>query len=423
MTAMHRLASPWRPAALALFAAGCLQARADRLDDWIGEALDRNPDLAAGRAWAAMARTRIGMESSLMDPMAGVKWMRSENTDLLDPDMTEWSIEQSVPWPGKRGARARAAAAEADAADRAVEARAEALRARVVGAFWNLWSAQNRVQLVRESLEAVSRMEAAARARYATSAGGAQADVLRAEIEAARMRDALVTARREADAARVALNALCASPADTPRDALQAPPPLPAEPPDAARLLERAVARGPALRAAAARRDAAEARGQSARRESAPDLRFMVEARQSEGGAAIREYDTLIGLTLPWLWRGKYDAMRREAAQGLRMAEADASALEQETSARLAELCAAADAGLRGVRLYERDIGPRLRQLIEASLTAYRSGQGDFISVVDAVRQEVEARMQANEARASVGRTLAEIESMAGPDRGSAGTR
>lgn len=384
------------------------------IDDWVAEALSKNPSIAAARAAAEMSRSRVGMDGALMDPMAGVKWMRSENTDLLDPDMTEWSLEQTVPWPGKRGARARAAGAAADAADLAADEVAASVRARVTSAYWDLWNARRRTVLMNEALGAMVQMEEAARARYATADGAAQADVLRAGIEVAKMRNELETMRRMEVPAQAMVNALLAAPAATARETERDPPVLPGSAPDPSALLERALARGPSVLSAAARRTAAAARLETARRESAPDLRFMVEARQQEGSASIREYDTTIGITLPWLWRGKYSSLRREADADLRMAEADADAMRHETSSMLADLCVEADAAHRGVRLLEDEIAPRSRQLIDASLAAYRTGQGDFMAVIDAVKQDIQVRRDAADARASFGRAAARIEWLVG---------
>ncbi len=410
-----------------MIAASAWLAQAETLDDWLREAASGNPALAAAVRSAEAARARVGMAGALMDPMIGVKAMRADSTDPADYSMLEWMVEQTVPGPGKRGARAAASVAAADAADAETLDRLDGLRERVVSAYWDLWLMQRRAALMGEALDWMGQAVDAARARYATPAGMGEmsagaSDVLRAEIEQARMRNALETMRREVQTAQSAVNALLNAPPDHPRDALSMivePANLPLDPTD---LLAQAEERGATLRAARERIRAARASAQAARIESRPDFRFLVEARQPKDGGAITEYDTAIGFTFPWLWSGKYEAARRETGAMQAMAEADYTAMRNDMAVMIRELCARAETARRTIRLHEDEIGPKSRQLVVASLAAYRTARADFMTVVEGLRTEIQARTEYADARAGLGRAEAGLQRIAGGvSRGAAG--
>ena len=396
-------------------------APAETLDDWLREAADGNPSLAAAVRSAEAARARAGMAGALMDPMVGVKAMREDSNDLADYSMLEWMVEQTVPGPGKRGARAAASVAAADAAHAESLDRLDGVREQVVSAYWDLWLMQQRVALMHEALGWMGQAAEAARARYAVPAamGGmpvGSPDVLRAEIEQARMRNEVETMEREVQTSQAAVNALLNAPPDRPRDAVSmavAPVNLRWDP---THILELAEARGKGLNAARGRIDAARAGAEAARLESRPDFRFLVEARQPKDGGAIAEYDTTIGFTFPWLWSRKYEAARREAGAMRAMAEADYAAMRNEMAVMIRDLCTRAETARRTIRLYESDIGPKSRQLVETSLAAYRTGRADFMTVVEGLRTEIGARTEYATARSGLGRAEAGLMRIIGFD-------
>jgi outer membrane protein, heavy metal efflux system len=384
------------------------------LDDWIGQAVERNPRIAAAHAGWQSALQRVRQERSLADPMIGADLMRSGTTRFDDYNMTEWMISQPLPWFGKRGARAAAAALDAQAAGLEYVNAVRELRTGVASAFWDLWAAQNTLKTAEENLQYVEQFEQAARARYESQPSG-QMEVLRAQIERTRMSNDVQTLRAQTDTAASAVNALLDAPSSTPRNALDlAEPSLELElQPD--RLLSAARERDPALLALGRVVEARKKALRAARFEYAPELEFRINARQMRDSGNIEEYDTGVQMNIPWLWRGKYAGMIRAAESELRMAESERRDAENELAVRIRQLCSDADAAGRIARSFENDVLAKSRQLVEATRGAYQGGQATFFELNDALRALIENQREYFRAKADLGRSVAELQKLVAP--------
>ena len=99
----------------------------------VAEALEKSPALAAARAEVSAARERVAPAGALPDPMLSLSYENDGASISLGVEpMTRLSLmaEQPIPWPGKLGARAKLAAADAEV----VEARLARIRLSVEAA-------------------------------------------------------------------------------------------------------------------------------------------------------------------------------------------------------------------------------------------------------------------------------------------------
>ncbi len=226
-----------------VLAAGTLHAQeAPRLTlaEVYGSLAGGSPRIAAANAQVLAARARIGPASRWPDPSIQLSLMNRNlpGLGLQDPlGMNQIQVMQMVPVAGKVGLAVKAARADADAeAARAREVSWE-VRARAAMSFYDIYQADRSLQTMTESRRLLQEIVATAGTMYAAGQGR-QADVLRGQVDLARMDEEIIRMRamREGMAAR--LNSIRGLPAESP----VATPALPRFPDS---LPAREAARGP----------------------------------------------------------------------------------------------------------------------------------------------------------------------------------
>jgi outer membrane protein TolC len=207
-----------------------------------------------------------------------------------------------------------------------------------------------------------------------------QQDVLRAQVEVARMAEEITRMRQERVAAVARLNALLGREAMSRVGVLELPEPAGVLP-EVESLIARARDARPALRAGTERVAAAEASLRAARRELYPDLQVAVAYQARPAFEDMMSI--MIGVNLPLFAGSKQLAMRREMAAMRDMSQAELTSLRNETTARIIETRARAVRDQNLARLYRSSIVPQARAAVQASLASYRVGRVSFMQLVD----------------------------------------
>jgi outer membrane protein TolC len=324
------------------------------------------------------SEARPAIVSALSDPMI------SPSLDHLPFMMNgadySVTIEQQIPLSGIRGNRRASALAEVD------RLRAESRRTTLdvgleaVNAYLMLQERRRTTTLVNEQIAFARDVVNAANARYA-SGTAPQSDVLRAEVEVARLEAlgrALVSEVRGAEAM---LNTSLALDADTPVPPLTTFA-LPQTVPSWS-VIKSALTSRPELAAGRAEITRAEADVQVMRDMYKPMA--TVRTGPSYTMAEGRGWMAMVGLSLP-IWRGKLKAGVAEAQAMRSMAEADLRAMtrmiEGEAAVAVSRLQSARD---RQTAL-NTDVLPRARMAIEPAVASYAAGQLPLVSVIEAVQ-------------------------------------
>lgn len=348
------------------------------LGDVIRLAAERRDEIQAARARTRAGEARPAIVSALEDPMI------SPSLDHL-PFMwggadVSVTIEQRFPLSGIRTHRRVSALAEVD------RLRAETSRTtldvglQAANAFLMLQERRRTEALVAEQLTFARDVVTAANARYA-SGTARQSDVLRAEVEVARLEASARGLVSEVRAAEAMLNASLAIDTGRPVPSL-APVALTQPPPS-----------WPAIKTAlAARPELAAGRAEIARSDAEIDVmrdmyRPMATVRTGPSYTMTdgRGWMAMVGLSLP-IWRGKLRAGVAEAQAMRAMSIADLQAMtrmiEGDAAVAIQQLHAARD---RQVAL-TRDVLPRARMAIEPAVAGYTAGQLPLVSVIEAVQ-------------------------------------
>lgn len=388
-----------------------------RLDTVLEQVLRDNPRLAAMRAGAEAAALRRPAASTLPDPMLQLGVMNlglpDLSTDMPSSMAPSVQLMQMVPFPGKLSLLGDIAELDEARAATSVEEMEWEMRSMASAMFFEIHALDRRIEVMASTLALLHDFQQVAKAMY-VSGMGRQADVLRADVELARMDGEIrsMAAMRTAMAAR--LNGLRDLPADAPvpTPALGA---LPSRLPPGSTLVAWARESRPWLAEGRQAVEQARSRVSLARREIWPDLTVGVAygQRGSEMGTE-RMGSAMVGFSLPIFAGRRQHAMRDEALAMERMADAELGGRDAEVGARVEELLAEADRARTLAELYRTEILPEARAMVASALSSYRVGAVDFMTLVDAQMNVNRFEGEFHQLIADYGKTVAALESTVG---------
>ena len=348
------------------------------LGDVIRLASERRDEIQAARARVRAGEARPTIVSALQDPMI------SPSLDhlpfMLGGADVSVTLEQQIPLSGIRRNRRASALADVD------RLRAEANRVTLdvgvnaANAYLMLQERRRTAALVDEQMAFARDVVNAANARYA-SGTAPQSDVLRAEVEVARLRALQRSLTGEVRAAEAMLNTSLALDADVPVPAL-APFSL-TQPVPSWSELKPALASRPELAAGRAEILRAEADVQVMRDMFRPmaTIRTGPAYTMAEG----RGWMAMVGISLP-IWRDKLRAGVAEAQAMRAMSESDLRAMTRMIEGEAAVAVNRLQAARERQSALTSDVLPRARMAIEPAVAGYASGQLPLVSVIEAVQ-------------------------------------
>ena len=325
--------------------------------------------------------------------------LRQQSQRYPDPDMnidtssflhgegwreTIVSLQQRIPWHGKRGLAAdeadeRIAAARAD-----VETARLDLVLRVRESFYRLVTADRILDLNRQNLEAAQGIRQAVDARV-QAGDAAPFEELKAAVEVSRAESDVRQVQGEIDAERVVFNLLLGLPASE-ATTLQATDvgAAPGQMAELANLVEQADAAQPELQA---RRHAARAAGfaaERARLEPRPDIGVGPAFGNDQGQALV---GIGVSLRLPLWNRGRGLIAAAEADRDVALADAESAALS--VSSLVADAYGRYRSASRLKLLYEEGLLAQADSLVDMTYKSYEGGASGILDLLDARRTAI----------------------------------
>ena len=258
-----------------------------------------------------------------------------------------------------------------------------AVRSRAAALFYHIYSLDRRIEVMGETLLLLEDFQQVAKAMYG-SGTGRQADVLRADVEVARVDGDIRQMEAMRDGAAARLNAILDLPAETPVLSPELGP-LTLDVPDRAELQAWAREGRPILERARLGVDQARTRSELASRQIWPDFSLGVSYGQRDRGQGTeRMASAMIGFSLPIHAGSRQYAMRDETAALERVSSAELQGREAEVDARIGELLAELSRARTLATLYRDEVIPQARATTESAFSSYRVGAVDFMTLVDA---------------------------------------
>lgn len=373
-----------------------------RVDDVIQLARTRRAELVAARARASAAAERPAVVSALDDPQI---LSSLDHVPFMGGGVdASFAIEQSFPLSGIRGHRRRVADADAQRAVAEIDRVGLDVELDAAAAFWMLAETRDSAAILDEQHALADQMVRAATTRYATNTG-AQADVLRAQLEVARLDGERRALAAESRAAEAMLNASLARATDAPIPPLDTTVPGDG-PPLAAQLASSAIDARPELRAG--RAEIARSEAEVSVMESMSTPMAMVRTGPSYTMADGAGWMVMVGITVP-LWRDKLRAGVAEARAMSDMARAELEAMRRMVRGQAAASRERVIAARERYLALHDSIVPRAREAIASTLAAYAANQAPLVSTLEAAQALWSAERDLVMARTALGRAWAQL--------------
>ena len=368
-------------------------------------------------SWRAQTQ-RAPQAGALPEPrFTYVEYLESIQT-RTGPQDRSFALSQTFPWYGKRKLRASIEEARARAAWAKFLGAELALDRAIKNAYADYYYLGRSVEITRENIELLGRLESVARRRFAAGAAN-HSDLIRLQVETGRLEDRLKTEidRRRPLAAR--LNALLGrrheAPLDWPRSL-----PVTESSWDDAEISERLRENNAELLALAYESEGAAFARRLAGKSYFPDLTIGVQTISTGGAIAPGTPDSgddpwllSFSVSLP-IWTSKIRAEKREA-------EANERALERRRDDATRRLTASVERALyehrdakRRISLYESTLLPKAEESVASTEASFEAGRSDFLDLIDAERLRLEFQLAREAARADALRAHAELERLFG---------
>ena len=363
-----------------------------QLEDAVVLAVDGNPGLAEMQARAEAMAFIPSQAGALPDPMLTLGAVNLP-TDTFDRDqeaMTQMQIgiEQSLPFPGKRGLKERAAEFDADAAASNVDEARLRLIQNVKQTWWQIYYIDRALDIVSRNQDLLRQFVQIAQTKY-TVGEGLQQDVLLAQVELSKLFDSEIKLQGLRQQQVPRLNALLDQPVNMP---VQLPEQVDEELagmlPES-QLFTRAETARPLLEQKRLEVEAARTRRDFAKRDIYPDFKLGAAYGFRDGdnpdGSSRADFATIrLGISLP-LYAGRkqdkaVDQRTSELLQKQNALQDEWGKVQAEISAALADYQRAS----QQVELFKTGIIPQARQSVASMMSGYQVNKVDFLNLVRA---------------------------------------
>ncbi len=389
-----------------------------RLGDLYAEVVRANPRTAAADAAVRAARARVAPASRPPDPMLQLGWMNYRVPSLrpMDPlGMTQLQLMQRVPVAGKLALAGAIARAQADATIARADNVPWELRNRIAMVFYEVYQTDRALSVAEDTRHLLQNIASIAEAMYRVG-DAQQSDVLRAQVEIARLTEDIVRMRAMRTGAAGRLNALLDRDSEATVGAAVLPR-FPEDVPSLDTLNRLARANRPMLLAGEHDVRAADAAEQLARREIWPDLEVGVQYGQramSGGSGTERMGSLMIGASIPIFASNRQLQMREEADAMRRAAAAELATMRAETRGELGDAYANLVRARNLAALYRTTVLPQAQATVTSALASYRVGRVNFMTLLDDQMTVNRYRQELLALEADEGKAWAALEMLTG---------
>ncbi len=387
------------------------------LDPLLKEAIQNNPDiLAAKNRWEA-AKARIPQAKSLEDPTVGFTFEKARGSPFqLNKTMSEdrmLSVNQAIPWFGKLSLKGKIALVESQMI--AGEYKNKELRIinEVKHAYNDLFMNYREIELKQWSLEFLKQAAESAEAKY-TVGDIEQEGLFKINLEIAELDNDIRNLEQERGSIETRLNSLL----NRKPDFALGIPELREDfsfNKDSDSLYRLALENQPELLIFSYAIEKNKYAKNLAKKSFLPDIMTGVVMRGITTGT-IGPWDLMLALSVPlWFWtKQRYEI--KEAIANLEEAQAAYLAMENRAIAETKELATKVKIAQNKINLYKTSQIPLLEASIKATRSAYLSGKGDIMMLLDTERMLVKTKIDYYRELVEYYENLADLERAVGVD-------
>ena len=343
-------------------------------------------------------------------------FLRSSSTRVR-PSLPMDTVAKRFPFPGTLELKAAIVSHSVQAAQAKYEATLRQVMAMGRSTYADLVYTTRAITITDETLRYLEQIEETARGKLSAGTTG-KSHVIQVQVQVSQIENDLLTLTRKQDTLRARLRALLDLPSGT---VLASPesPPLPAEVPGRSELLALALEARPAVAGARAKAARSAAMIELAEQGTYPELSaglsVFEDVSLSTGGTRKdREPFTTRPKVKPDPFFGSKEAYLREAREAERAARELVRAAEAEAVADVTAAVNALDTA-RSLRDLYRDVQlAQARQAYEDAFSSYGVDRAEFMDVIDALRQWLRFRLDADGADRDIQKAYAQLERAVG---------
>ena len=406
-------------AALIIFIFAAVQVQADdmNLQQLIDEALKNSPDLHASAYRTSAAEYRIPQAKTLPDPMItfgyqneGFNKFTYGNTDNPNSQGIV-AVAQTIPFPGKLALRGEAASKESQS----MAADYETLRLKVIAKvkeiYFDLYVTYKTIDLINERTGLYTQAEDAALARYSTGKGSQQ-EVLMAQTEKYMLLEKETMLKQKLEALDAAMNTTIGRTADAP---LGRPSDLPHVDLTYSliELIEMADEQSPELKSLDKKIDAAEIKVAITKKDYYPD--FTITGSYFPRGNNFEDMWSLTTtINIPLFHLAKQRQAVNEAEESLNEARSQKQSTRLMLASAIRENYTMIEASDKLMSLYRDGLIPKSYQDVELSLSGYKTGSVDALTVITRLKAVIDYEISYWSQFAEHEKAVARIEAITG---------
>lgn len=388
------------------------------LNEILKIAVERSPALrAAYHDWQAEVK-RSGYAGALPDPKLTYSYFVENVETRVGPQEQKFGLRQQFPWFGMLGARKSAAVEAANASFRKFESERLRLFYQVKASYYDYYFLGRELQLTKDNLELLGFWESVAQTRYKVGLKQ-HPDVIKVQVELGLLEDRKQTLEDLVAPTEASLRALLDLP-----DSIYLPLPDSVAVPEVElntdTLLGAIRRSNPELNALAHIIKKEELGVKVASRQALPGFSVGVDYIQTgkamDPGVASSGKDAWMvsaGMSLP-IWFGKNDSRKEEARARQRSAKYQYLDKQNRLEAYGERLLFEYHDAMRKLRLYRDGLIPKAEQSLNTSFAAYRAGDIDLLSVLDAQRQLLDFQLIMERETVNLAKSRAELEMLIG---------
>ena len=380
------------------------------------EALQNNPEIRMAGKKAESADEKRSLAAAMPDPMIGymVQNVGSPFTwSVGTEDMSMQGIvfAQEVPFPGKLSTMGQAAGKMAEREHENAREMQLRVLTEVRNAYYEYYLAYQSTEIITRTKDLMKNVQQIAETRYGTGQG-TQQDVLRAQLEVMMLLDKIAEEERKIETQAAMINRLVG------RDPL-AHLGRPAELPPVSLnksvedLAAMAQAHSPLLQGKQRMVEQSEFEVSSQKKEYLPDM--VLSGGWFTRGEKSDVWQASVMLKVPLYFWNKSTGVKAANAD-LHAARYDYNTAQLAVLARMRDLYAMAKTSEHHLHLYETGIIPQATQALQSTLSNYRVGKTDFLTLLDSQGLLLKYQLMAQEELANLHKTLSMIGEMTGED-------
>jgi outer membrane protein TolC len=384
------------------------------LDSLIKKAEENNPEIkSAYEEWQSKkyavipSRTPADLNFGIMSEQ-----IPHDKSSLTDSEMQIFSLSQSYPFPGKLSLRGKSAKNTASGYYNLYRAKQLEVILKLKKAYYEYYYLSKVIDIHKEHSELLKHFSAVAEQRYAVGKSR-QIDVLKAQVELAKILNMLVTLEQQKETAAAEINTILNNNPDEPLGTPEIDEKIKELDLTTHDLETLALENSPYL---LAKSDIIEQSKNSytlSKMNYLPDFTFSY--RQRIMNNAFDSWDAGVNLNLPiYFWKQSNIAKKGRAE--LEKAEKDYTALKNLTFYEIKQLYTEIDTTYRLINLYKTDFLPKSEQAVKVAEIGYKGGKVIFLELIDSQNNLLQFRLDYQRYLVDYLKKMAELEKVTGKD-------